>query len=232
MLTGRLNDAAIILHLSLDDSKIKYAVIGGYAITHFGGNRQTKDIDCIANASKQQIINSLDTYAGLTVVSQDRDDYVGISWSDRPDHSDAVLIHIFCSEYPGARFPSALFRFELHEVKGDVFGIGVVSFHEPFYLFKAALRAADARSNFLDSVDIRWLVQRYTTEIKVRKHKIHPVDVGRALKQHPSLEGVLEPLGINVAQAEIAAQNFIPFGASSDGVRDFPKGLFDSLADS
>lgn len=232
MLTGRLNDAAIILHLSLDDNRIKYAVIGGYAITHFGGNRQTKDIDCIANASKQQIINALDTYAGLAIVSQDRDDYVGLSWSDKPDRSDAVLIHVFCSVYPGARFPSALFRFESHEVRGDIFGNGMVSFHEPFYLFKAALRAAGARLNFLDSVDIRWLVQRYTTEIKVRKHKIHPVDVGRALKQHPNLEGLFEPLGINVAQAKIAAQDFVPFKVSSSGVKDIPKGLFDSLADS
>jgi hypothetical protein len=105
MLTGRLNDAAIMLHLSLDDSRIKYAVIGGYAITHFGGNRQTKDIDCVANASKQQIINALDTYAGLTVVSQDRDDYVGISWSDKPYHSDAVLIQHFLLGVPQCSIP-------------------------------------------------------------------------------------------------------------------------------
>jgi hypothetical protein len=88
----------------------------------------------------------------------------------------------------------------------------VVSFHEPFYLFKAALRAAGARSNFLDSVDIRWLVQRYTTEIKVRKHKIHLVDVGRAFKQHANLEGVFEPLGINIAQAKLRHRTSSPLG--------------------
>ncbi|KAJ5443547.1 uncharacterized protein N7458_007419 [Penicillium daleae] len=232
MLTSRLNDAAILLHLSLNDNGINYAVIGGFAITHFGGNRQTKDIDCIANASKEQIIDALDTEAGLVVVSQDRNDYVGVSWPDRPDRGNTVLIHIFCSVYPGARFPNALFRFETHEVKGDTFGNGVVSFHEPFYLFKAALRAAGARSNFLDSVDLRWLVQRYTTEIKVRRHKIHLVDVGRALKQHPNLEGCFDPLGIDITKAKIAAKDFIPARYSSQRLEDPPKGLFDSLADS
>jgi hypothetical protein len=226
MLTGRLNDAAILLHLSLDDNNIRYAVLGGYAITHFGGNRQTNDIDCIAIASKQQIINAIDREAGIAVISQHRDDYIGISWSDRPDRSDPVLIHIHCSVYPGARFPNALFRFETHEVKGDIMGNGMVSFHEPFYLFKAALRAAGSRSNFVESVDLRWLVQRYAIEIKARRHKIHLVDVGRALQQHSNLENVFESLGIDIVKAKIAAKG------PPRGVEDIPKGQFDSLADS
>lgn len=74
--------------------------------------------------------------------------------------------------YPGAGFPNALFCFDAHEVKGGTLGKGMVSFHEPFYLFKTALGAAGSRANFVDSVNLRWLVQRYETEIKVRKHKI------------------------------------------------------------
>ncbi|GLI76718.1 hypothetical protein PoHVEF18_004995 [Penicillium ochrochloron] len=215
MLTGRLTDAAILLHLSLDDNNIRYAVIGGYAITHFGGNRQTNDIDCIAIASKQQIINAIDPQAGIAVISQHRDDYIGLSWSDRPDRSDPGKIHIHCSVYPGARFPNALFRFETHEVKGHTIGNGM-----------AALRAAGSRSNFVDSVDLRWLVQRYAIEIKARRHKIHLVDVGRALQQHSNLENVFESLGIDIAKAKIAAKG------PPRGVEDIPKGLFDSLADS
>jgi hypothetical protein len=232
MLIGRLNDAAILLHLSLNENKIKYAVIGEYAIIHFGGNRQTEEIDCIAIASKQQIINAIDPEAGLTVISQHREDYVGFSWSDRPDRCDSVLIHISCSVYPGARFPNALFRFETHEVKGDIIGRGMVSFHEPFYLFKASLPAAGSRSKSIDSVDIRWLIQRYTTEIKARRHKIHLLDVGRAIKQHPNLENVFEPLGVDIAKAKITVKGFFPSNCPPRGMEDVPKCLFDSLADS
>lgn len=83
----------------------------------------------------------------------------------------------------------------------------------------------------MDSVDLRWLVQRYETEIKVRKHKIFLGDVGRALKQHPNLEGVFDPLGVDVGKAKIAAKDFVPF-MGSQRLGDVPVGLFDSLADS
>lgn len=83
----------------------------------------------------------------------------------------------------------------------------------------------------MDSVDLRWLVQRYETEIKMRKHKILLVDVGRALKQHPNLEGVFDPLGVDVGKAKIAAKEFVPF-KGSQGSGDAPVGLLDSLTDS
>jgi hypothetical protein len=99
-------------------------------------------------------------------------------------------------------------------------------------LFKAALRAAGSRSNFVDSIDLRWLIQRYTTEIKVRQHKIQLLDVGRALKQHPNLEHVFEPLGIDIAKAKISLKGFVPSNFPPRGAEGPPKGLFDRLADS
>lgn len=101
MLQDRLNDAAISLHRVLSQNNVRFGIFGGYAIGVLGGARESKDIDCIASVSKQQIVALLDGKDGFTAVPQSRQDYVAFLWSDKPDRSRAVLVEIFCEQFSG-----------------------------------------------------------------------------------------------------------------------------------
>lgn len=76
MLQDRLNDAAIALHQILAPANIRFGIFGGYAIGTLGGPRESKDVDCLASVSKQQIVALLNGKAGFTVIPQSRQDYV------------------------------------------------------------------------------------------------------------------------------------------------------------
>lgn len=101
MIQARLNDAAISLHRVLSQNNVHFGVFGGYAIGVLGGARESKDIDCIASVSKQQIIDLLDGKDGFISVPQSRQDYVAFLWADKPDRSNAVLVEIFCEQFMG-----------------------------------------------------------------------------------------------------------------------------------
>ncbi|KAG4430177.1 hypothetical protein IFR05_014336 [Cadophora sp. M221] len=60
MLQDRLNDAVMSLSRVLSDAGIKFGIFGGYAIAVLGGQRESKDIDCVAALSKQAAVNLLD----------------------------------------------------------------------------------------------------------------------------------------------------------------------------
>jgi hypothetical protein len=101
MIQERLNDAAIALHRILSRANVRFGIFGGYAIGVLGGVRESKDIDCIASISKQQIIILLDGKEGFAAILQSRQDYVAFLWSDKPDRSNAVLVEIFCEQVTG-----------------------------------------------------------------------------------------------------------------------------------
>lgn len=101
MLQDRLNDAAIALHRALAPANIRFGIFGGYAIGVLGGPRESKDIDCLASVSKQQIVALLDGKNGFVAIPQGRQDYVAFLWSDMPDRRYAVLVEIFCEQYSG-----------------------------------------------------------------------------------------------------------------------------------
>src|SRR5690348_16988257 len=101
MIQERLNDAAIALSQILTRAGIKFGIFGGYAIAVRGGLRESKDIDCLASVSKQQVINLLDGVDGFVAVPQSRLDYVAFLWSDRPNRANAVLVEVFCEQFPG-----------------------------------------------------------------------------------------------------------------------------------
>lgn len=101
MQQSRLTDAAIALQRVLARSNVRFGIFGGFAIGALGGPRESKDIDCLASGSKEQIINILDGQDGFVVVPQSRTDYVAFLWSDAQDRSRAVLVEIFCEQYPG-----------------------------------------------------------------------------------------------------------------------------------
>lgn len=109
MIQERLNDAAIALHRVLSREQVTFGIFGGYAVATLGGPRESKDVDCIASVSKDQIIRLLNNKEGFQVIPQGRQDYVAFFWSDRIDRSNAVLVEIFCEKFPGKHI-SALFR--------------------------------------------------------------------------------------------------------------------------
>ena len=85
---ARLNDAAISLSRVLDMSHITFGIFGGYAIAAHGGQRESKDIDCLAAVSKQTILSLLDGKQGFVAVPQTREDYVAFLWSDKPNREN------------------------------------------------------------------------------------------------------------------------------------------------
>lgn len=101
MIRSRLNDAAIALHAVLAAANFKYGIFGGYAVSILGGPRETKDIDCLASASKEQIVALLHGTDGFEYIDQNRTDYVAFLWSDKPRDSRAVLVEIFVDQFQG-----------------------------------------------------------------------------------------------------------------------------------
>ncbi|KAH7237913.1 ser/Thr protein phosphatase [Fusarium solani] len=58
-----------------DREGINFGIFGGYAIGTMGGTRESKDIDCLASVTKEQIISLLDNKEGFQAISQNRQDY-------------------------------------------------------------------------------------------------------------------------------------------------------------
>ena len=101
MIQSRLNDAAIALHRVLAAANIKYGLFGGFAVSTLGGSRESKDVDCLASASKEQIITLLDGNHGFKYIDQSRPDYVAFLWSEKPKDPRAVLVEIFVERFQG-----------------------------------------------------------------------------------------------------------------------------------
>lgn len=111
MIQERLNDAAIKLHRLLDEVHVQHGIFGGYAIGVLGGNRASKDVDCIASASKESLIAFIDGKQGFQRIPQNRPDYVAFLWSDHSDRRDAVLVELFAEQFEGLFM---LFRMSHH----------------------------------------------------------------------------------------------------------------------
>ena len=101
MIQSRLNDAAIALDRVLAAASIKYGIFGGFAVSSLGGPRESKDIDCLASASKEQIIALLNGKHGFKYIDQARADYVAFLWSEKPKDPRAVLVEIFVDQFQG-----------------------------------------------------------------------------------------------------------------------------------
>jgi hypothetical protein len=116
---ARLNDAAIALSRILDKHAIYFGFFGGYAIAANGGQRECQDIDCMAGATKQQIIDVLDGKEGFVKApiqtrfigapNQTTEDYVAFLWSEKPIRKNEVLLEIWCDRFPGKFINRILF---------------------------------------------------------------------------------------------------------------------------
>ncbi|GAB0139215.1 hypothetical protein EsDP_00007428, partial [Epichloe bromicola] len=216
----RLNDAAIALHRVLSREQVAFDIFGGYAIATFGGPRESKDVDCIASASKDQIIQLLNGKQGFQAIPQSRQDYVALFWSDRADRGNAVLVEVFCEKFPGSHYTMGDVPCNTVSIKGSCLGEGMACFLDPFYLFKGKLRATATRAKFHDSADLRMLVGKYEGVLKSHAHELHLEYVGLSLKRYPELERLFEQLGVDIEQAKRAANgldlNRLPAPAPGD----------------
>lgn len=116
MLQDRVNDAAVALQQVLGPASIKFSFCGGHDITARGGARESNDIDCVAQITKEEAISLLDKQNNFTVMPQTQEDYAAFSWLAPGDSQDnSFLVKIFpepfsgmftcCSwpQYPGIR---------------------------------------------------------------------------------------------------------------------------------
>ncbi|KAI1371553.1 hypothetical protein F4677DRAFT_450205 [Hypoxylon crocopeplum] len=207
MMRERLNDAAIALHRVLSGGGVKFGLFGGYAVGVMGGERATKDIDCLASASKDQVVELLHKKDGFVVIPQTRQDYVAFFWDDQAEGRDPVLVEIFCEKFPGSTYSMDNVECCLLPVEGRLFGQDVSSFLDPFYLFKGKLHATAVRSTFRDSADIRTLEYKHGPVIKPRVKELSLEDVGLSIRQYPELELSLGRLGVDLDQAKQAAKH-------------------------
>lgn len=101
MIQSRLNDAAIMLSKVLNEAGIKHGIFGGFAITVLGGPRESKDVDCLASANKEQIVALLNSSNGFTFIPQPSPDYAAFLWSAKPEDKGNVLVELFVDTFKG-----------------------------------------------------------------------------------------------------------------------------------
>ncbi|KAM4054324.1 ser/Thr protein phosphatase [Hirsutella rhossiliensis] len=207
MIQARLNDAAIALHRALDTAHIIFGIFGGYAIGALGGVRESKDVDCLASVSKDEIVEILDGKAGFQAIPQSRQDYVAFFWSDKTDRNNAVLVEIFCEKFPGSRYMMGNVPRRALVIEGLSLGRDLSYFLDPFYLFKGKLRAAATRAKFHDPADLRMLAGKYENVIKPRAHELDHGYAGLALKRYVELERLFDRLGVDVQRAKDVVKN-------------------------
>ncbi|OAR00236.1 hypothetical protein LLEC1_06453 [Akanthomyces lecanii] len=155
-----------------------------------GGFRTTKDIDCLASVTKTDVVGLLDGQHGFEAVPQTRQDYVAFLWSDKPDKGNAVLVEIFCEQFPGAE----------HSMQGVA--LKSMAIHGA-----GKLRAAATRAKYHDAADLRLLGDKYGDEIKSLSQGLGLNYVGLAIKRYPELERLFERLGVDVLQAKEVTKN-------------------------
>ncbi|KAI1098452.1 hypothetical protein F4804DRAFT_338183 [Jackrogersella minutella] len=207
MSVEHLNDAAIVLHRVFSQEGIKFGIFGGFAIRIMGGLRSTKDIDCLASASKDQVVKLLHKNGGFEAISQVRDNYAAFFWDDQVNSHRPVLVEIFCEQFEGSKHSMENISCVDIHINGRSSGQGVSTFLGPFELFKGKLHAAATRSKFHDSADLRALMKMSEVDIKPRAGELNLKDVGLAVKRHPELEFLFRHLEVDLVQAKRAAKD-------------------------
>jgi len=99
-----LDAAAIALSTVLGSRKIQHAFFGGWAIISKGSDRESKDLDCLVKADKDEIVQLLTKDVkslhgedvGVWIeVPQGRSDYVAFFWKNTAAAGEMVLVECF-----------------------------------------------------------------------------------------------------------------------------------------
>lgn len=228
MIQSQLNDAAIALDKVLAAANVKYGIFGGYAISILVGPRESKDVDCLASASKQQIVALLDGKFEFKYIDQARTDYAAFLWSDKPKDPRAVLVEIFVDQFQGTYdvFSGSLSeliecsftgsQFSMSEVVpvtrsvvGQVSGTGFITLLDSVHIFKGKLRARATRNKYHDAADLRYLEGEFRADLRQKSDQFNLEYAGLAMKRSPELERPFFRIGIGLddAKARVAAVN-------------------------
>ncbi|KAK4987614.1 hypothetical protein LTR66_007550 [Elasticomyces elasticus] len=219
--SGDLNDAAIALRQVLGPTDFVFGIFGGYACGALGGPRISKDVDCLVNATKEQIVRELNGKCGFTWTGNTRKDYVAFLWSVKGTEAP-VLVECFPT-------PTQIRHPLLVAVTGSTLGTKSIQLLDPVSIFKGKLRAAATRDKFSDSVDLAFLEEHYRKQLQARRSEISPMYVAQALERWPILQDTFIRLGMDLdsckktavleaqssdydAQGSNAVQNGIAFG--------------------
>ncbi|KAL9075495.1 MAG: hypothetical protein Q9161_001567 [Pseudevernia consocians] len=198
MRKDRLSDAAIALHRAFTAENVKYGIFGGYAVSILGGPRDSKDVDCIAALSKEQVVSILSRQPQFTLVPQTRTDYVAFFWNDDPRFAgDHVFVEVFTEKFPG----------KLLFVTGSKLGKHQIAILYPFTIFKGKLRATATRSKFSDTVDLRWLEGNFPNVFQQNANQLNLEDVGKSIKNYPELELLFRRIGVDIEAAKAKGAN-------------------------
>lgn len=243
MIQSRLNDAAIALSKALTEANIKHGIFGGYAVTVLGGPRETKDVDCLASASKDQIVTLLNAREDFTFIPQSRQDYAAFLWSAKPADRKNVLVELFVDtfegkipasvtrmsltvvQYLGSEVPATSFIPLVKSIQGETLGNGNAFFLDPVYIFKGKLRACATREKPHDAADLRWLEDRFGADLQRKIGEINLEWAGLALKRSPELEYPLSRIGLDIEEAKARVAKFDINNLPSPQPGDVQKGL-------
>ncbi|KAK7525489.1 uncharacterized protein IWZ02DRAFT_237616 [Phyllosticta citriasiana] len=171
----RLKDAAIAMYATLQASGIKFGIFGGYAVSVLGGNRESKDVDCIVSVSKQEILHILDGKNGFKALPQTREDYVAFLWSENPTE----LVEIFCAKFPDT--PSKTSKRPSTPSQAPNSAPSRPPSSTPSTSSRASCTQPPRGEKFHDAADLRWLESHFRDHIKARKDGLDlRLDVQRA----------------------------------------------------
>ncbi|KAI6850013.1 hypothetical protein KC343_g2432 [Hortaea werneckii] len=201
---SKLADAAIAMNKALEALGVDFGIFGGYAIAVLGGPRESKDIDCTVNCTKDWLVEKLSQVEGFRSMGNTRPDLAQFIYGD-----SGVLIECFpstASELPKglslADLPPASMsnlRTQRVQIKGEKAGQDFTKILDPVFLFKGKLQAAATRGKHSDAADLIFLEKCHSDMLRARNNELNRRQIGKALMRFPHLEYCFQRLGVDLA---------------------------------
>ncbi|KAK6349563.1 hypothetical protein TWF696_005848 [Orbilia brochopaga] len=201
MRQSTLTSAAVALSTVLTSHRISHAFFGGWAVIAKGADRESKDLDVLVKAEKDDIVNLLtkdikglkgEDVGTWMVIPQSRSDYVAFFWKASPTSTEMVLVELFIG--PKTKIPST--------VSLIVDGVHAVPVIDTPSLFRGKLSACAFRSKPNDCSDLIFLATSCASQLPSDTiKKIDTKVIGMAIKRYPDLIDCLEGLGISTRKA-------------------------------
>jgi len=219
-----LNDAALAVSRILTFHRIHHGFFGGFAILAKGaGHRpETKDIDILVSAKKQEVVNILSNKRGWLEIPHVREDYVAFFWNPSEFYDDdelekgLVLVELFVGQQR-SKFPLS----KNQVLRGNALGMSYIPILNEEYLFRGKLIAAASRVKASDVQDIQYLISTHGKQLRGAVTKADKGTIGSAVRRHPQLRKMLEKVGIETRGALWGARR-----KKADMIEGMPK-LFD-----
>ncbi|KAF1818434.1 uncharacterized protein K489DRAFT_413725 [Dissoconium aciculare CBS 342.82] len=194
--TPKLSDAAIAISKALGDQLgVEFGIFGGFAIAVLGGPRESKNIDCVVNCSKEWLVNNLGKIDGFRSTGNSRPDLASFLYGE-----NHVLLECF---------PTSMEQLETMrvEVRGEKAGLGQTAILDPVLCFKGKLQAAATRAKFSDAVGLLFLEGQHGQMLRDRNKEFNRYHVGMAMKRYPHLELAFVRLGVNMEACKAVAKD-------------------------